>query len=454
MKQRIIILTIVLTVGLLSSVAENVIQVRPATTKPGVAAADKAILDFEMTNEEANIIAFEFKVKLPDGMDFVAIALDKTRFPYTEDFFGDKVYEHSVNYTKREDGWWYVIVTSTQLNPIKGTSGVVLKALYTTEGTMQPGIYPITIKETLMGISGTEKAETADVAVSYVAVSADGTVSPLTTDKDLDMNALVGYVPSFVMESLNSDIEANENLRSLKMTGATATGAELTVPENVVYETATTGGLKRTFTGGQKSTVCLPFALSEEQVTAVKEKGCAIEVLSGYNAEKSSVQFTDVTTMTAHTPYLVTVTGETSVALFEGLTGIEADLTATPIDVVQGALSMKGSYEKSTISSETGLARYAYDAEDGSFVRIGSNATLLPYRAYLELASSTAASRLVISDDETTGIENVNVNDNDNLNGNGNVNRNATFFDLQGRRIDEADAKGVYIKNGRKFIKK
>ena len=235
---------------------------------------------------------------------------------------------------------------------------------------------------------------------------------------------------------------------SIQMNGATAMGAALTIPENVVYETATTGGLKRTFPGGQKSTVCLPFALSEEQVTAVKEKGCAIEVLSGYNAEKSSVQFTDVTTMTAHTPYLVTVTGEMPVALFEGLTGIEADLTATPIDVVQGALSMKGSYEKSTISSETGLARYAYDVADGSFVRIGSNATLLPYRAYLELASSTAASRLVISDDETTGIEDVNGNVN------GNVNRNATFFDLQGRRIDEADAKGVYIKNGRKFIKK
>lgn len=187
-------------------------------------------------------------------------------------------------------------------------------------------------------------------------------------------------------------------------------------------------------------------------MTAVKEKGCEIEVLSGYNADKSSVQFTDVTTMTAHTPYLVTVTGETSVALFEGLTGIATDLTVTPTDVVQGALTMKGSYEKSTISSGNDVTCYAYDAADGSFVRIGTNATLLPYRAYLELASSTAASRLVISDDETTGIENVNVNDNDNLNGN--VNRNATFFDLQGRRIDEADAKGVYIKNGRKFIKK
>ena len=111
---------------------------------------------------------------------------------------------------------------------------------------------------------------------------------------------------------------------------------------------------------------------------------------------------------------------------------------------------MKGSYEKSTISSGNDVTCYAYDAADGSFVRIGTNATLLPYRAYLELASSTAASRLVISDDETTGIEDVNgnVNVNDNLNG------NAQFFDLQGRRIDGADAKGVYIKNGRKFIKK
>ena len=432
--------------------AENIVQVTPFQTTKGITPDDEKSFLIEMTNE-TDVLSVEFHITLPEGME---IAKYDDEFDVSQ--LNERVpkgknsnYYYTCQANLMDDGSYkIVLVNTTNQRTIEGQSGAIIKVYYTTSSTMADGIYPIKIDRVVMGDVNSQAIElTAEKSSSYVTI---GETSPLKTDQDLNLNALTDYLPSFVMESLNSDIEVNENLRSVKITGATAMGAELTVPENVVYETATTGGLKRSFPGGQKSTVCLPFALSEEQVTAVKEKGCAIEVLSGYNAEKSSVQFTDVTTMTAHTPYLVTVTGETPVALFEGLTGIEADLTAMPTDVVQEPLSMKGSYKKSTISSETGLARYAYDAADGSFVRIGTNATLLPYRAYLELASSNAASRLVISDDETTGIEDVNGNDNGNVNGN--VNRNATFFDLQGRRIDDADAKGVYIKNGRKFIKK
>lgn len=423
--------------------AENIVQAMPFQTTKGVAKADKKSFSVHMCNTTP-VLSVEFKIFLPEGMDITRTTAT-ARVP--KDTEWDENYYTCQYSDKQEDGSYKVVLVNvTNKETITGTSGAVIQVYYQTDGDMADGIYPIKVSDIILGDVNSQAIElTAEKSSSYVSI---GDTSPLTTEQDLNLNALTDYLPSFVMESLNSDMAANENLRSLKMTGATAMGAALTVPENVVYETATTGGLKRSFPGGQKSTVCLPFALSEEQVTAVKEKGCAIEVLSGYNAEKSSVQFTDVTTMAAHTPYLVTVTSNDAQQLFDGLTGIEADLTVMPTDVTTGAVSMKGAYEKSTISSETGLARYAYDAADGSFVRIGSNATLLPYRAYLELASSTAASRLVISDDETTGIGNVNGN------GNGNGNGKAQFFDLQGRRIDAAAAKGVYIKNGRKFIKK
>ena len=426
--------------------AENIVQVTPFQTTKGVTPDDEKSFLIEMTNE-TDVLSVEFHITLPEGMEIAK---------YDDEFDVSQLNErvpkgkNSNYYTCQanlmDDGSYKILlVNTTNQRTIEGQSGAIIKVYYTTSSTMSDGIYPIKIDRVVMGDVNSQAIElTAEKSSSYVCI---GETSPLKTDQDLNLNALTDYLPSFVMESLNSDIEVNENLRSLKMTGATAMGAALTVPENVVYETATTGGLKRSFPGGQKSTVCLPFGLSEEQVTAVKEKGCAIEVLSGYNAEKSSVQFTDVTTMTAHTPYLVTVTGETPVALFEGLTGIEADLTAMPTDVVQGALSMKGSYEKSTISSGNDVTCYAYDAADGSFVRIGSNATLLPYRAYLELTSgSAAASRLVI-DDETTSISEKGIVNSEKY-------ASAQYYDLQGRRITEAAAKGVYIKNGRKFIKK
>lgn len=421
--------------------AENIVQAMPFQTTKGVAKAEKKSFSIHMCNTTP-VLSIEFKVFLPEGMEITRTTAT-TRVP--KDTEWDENY-YTCQANEQEDGSYKVVLVNiTNKETITGTSGAVIQVYYQTDNNMADGIYPIKISDVIVGDVNSQAIEqTAEKSSSYVSI---GETSPMTTEQDLDLNGLTDYLPSFVMESLNSDIAANENLRSVKITGATAMGAELTVPENVVYETATTGGLKRSFPGGQKSTVCLPFGLSEEQVTVVKEKGCEIEVLSGYNADKSSVQFTDVTTMAAHTPYLVTVTGDAAQPLFEGLTGIEADLTATPTDVAQGALAMKGAYEKRTISSGNDVTCYAYDAADGSFVRIGSNATLLPYRAYLELTSgSAAASRLVI-DDETTSISEKGIV-------NSEKHASAQYYDLQGRRVTEAAAKGVYIKNGRKFIKK
>ena len=441
------LMAMLVTVG---AQAEDIVQVKPFSTTKGVTLDNEKSFFIEMTNESTDVWSVELCIKLPAGMEIAKYDNDYALLQVNERVPKGKFSDYyNCQGNLIDDGTYKILLYNTKnKETITGTSGAIIEVFYTTSATMADGIYPITIDRVIVGDTNSQPiAQTAEASSSYVTI---GETSPITTDKDLDLsNVLTNYVPSFVVTQLNTDMAANENLRSVKL-AETTFGEELTIPENVVYQVGTMGGLKRSFPGGQKSTVCLPFALSEEQVTAVKEKGCAIEVLSGYNADKSSVQFTDVTTMAAHTPYLVTVTGEMPVALFDGLTGIEADLTAMPTDVTTGAVSMKGAYEKSTISSETGLARYAYDAADGSFVRIGSNATLLPYRAYLELASSTAASRLVISDDETTGIGNVNGNGNVNRNGNG----KAQFFDLQGRRVSEAVAKGVYIKNGRKFIKK
>lgn len=419
--------------------AENIVQAMPFQTTKGVAKAEKKSFSIHMCNTTP-VLSIEFKVLLPEGMEITRTTAT-ARVPRDNEW-DDDYYTCQAN--KQEDGSYKVVLVNiTNKETITGTSGAVIQVYYQTSDDMADGVYPITVSEVVVGdVNSQAIAQTAETSSSYVSI---GESSPVTTDQDLDLNGLTGYVPSFVVTQLNADMAANENLRSVKLAEATF-GEELTIPENVVYQVGTTGGLKRSFPASQKSTVCLPFELSEEQVSAVKEKGCEIEVLSGYNAEKSTVQFTDVTTMTAHTPYLVTTTGETAQQLFDGLTGIEASLTTTPTDVVQGALAMKGTYEKGSISSGNSTTYYAYDASDGAFVRVGSNATLLPYRAYLELTGSSAASRLVI-DDETTSISEKGIVNSEKY-------ASAQYYDLQGRRVSEAAAKGVYIKNGRKFIKK
>lgn len=463
MRRRIYFFFTALVLGALSMTAENVIQVKPVVTKPGVTADDAGCLSFEMTNEEENIVAYEFMIKLPDGMEFEdsdpvnapAFELTLDRYPHTG---RNPVYQHSLNYAKKEAGWWKILVTSSQLNPINGTSGEILKGYFTTSTTMQPGIYPIIIKETILGISSTEEAETAAVAVSYVTVTEDGTAMQ---EADVDLSDFEGYMPSFVVSQLNADLQADKALRWLKVPETTVLGGELTVKDNVVYQIGTTGGLKRTFPGGQRSTVCLPFELNTDQVDAIKERGCKIESFAGYQASRESIWFDPVKMMVAHKPYLVTVTDNAAVDLFDGIDGVDIEQPVEAGSVMWGDMSFKGSYETLSLTSDNSTTYYAYDAADGTFVRVGSNAKVLPYRCYMALDGGKGARQLIITDgyqedkpvvpvepedpevEEPTGVDSVNMNDN----GNGVV------YDLQGRRVAQP-AKGLYIKNGRKFIKK
>lgn len=444
MKTRYFLLMLMAMLVTVGAQAEDIVQVKPFSTTKGVAKSDKKSFYVEMCNTTP-VLSVEFKIFLPAGMEITRTAAVSARVPRDTDW--DENY-YTCQSNKQEDGSYKVVLVNiTNKENITGTSGAVIQVYYQTSDDMADGIYPITVSDVVVGdINSQPIAQTAETSSSYVSI---GEASPITTNKDLDLNnVLTGYLPSFVVTQLNADMADNENLRSLKLAEATF-GEELTIPENVVYQVGTTGGLKRSFPASQKSTVCLPFALSEDQVSAVKEKGCEVEQFSGYNASKSSVSFEAVSAMTANTPYLVTVTAAEAQTLFDGLTDVDADLSAGPVDVPQGDMTFKGSYEKTTISSDDNTTYYAYDASDGAFVRVGSNATVIPYRAYLALSGTASAARLVI-DDKATGIDNVNVNGNDN----DNDNKIEEYFDLQGRRIARPVGKGLYIKGNRKYVGK
>lgn len=445
MKQRIVLLAIAWVICLVSTMAENVIQVTPTTAKPGTTAEDMAYLSFEMTNTDA-IIGYEFKIKLPEGMDFdnsdpenappFELKLDP-RYPYTG---RTKTYHHSVNYTKRSDGWWYVIVSSSQLNAIKGNSGEIMKGYFLTDANMPPGVYPIIIKETILGISGSQAAETAEMSVSYITVTADGSTSALDSKADIDLSGMTGYVPSFVVEQLNTDMAANTNLRTVNLSGATELGAELSVPENVVYAVGTKGGLKRSF-AAQKSTVCLPFALSADQVSTIKAKGCDIEQLASFDAETNTVSFAEVDEMEANVPYLITC--NTAGDMFDGIENFSFGALTAPADITKGDLTMKGAFEKTTITSGGDYTYYAYKAADGKFVKVGTTATVNPFRAYLAKKGSNGARYLNIAGDDATaihGIQEVEA-----------TGQEGTLYNLQGVKASGTQ-KGLYIKDGKKYV--
>ena len=105
-----------------------------------------------------------------------------------------------------------------------------------------------------------------------------------------------------------------------------------------------------------------------------------------------TVTFKDVegTTLEAGKAYLVDNTF--------AVTGGSGTLVATPAD---GAF--KGTFEKLIISSDASKSYYGFSG--GEFVKVGSNVTVNPFRAYL--TSTSSAAKLNVAFGEATGISKV-----------------------------------------------
>jgi hypothetical protein len=420
--------------------AKDELQIKPIVTVAGIENDEyEYYMEVILVNESFDIANLQFDLLFPEGVEYMDYEFDE-RVPSTTTKKGKNVvteYDFSVQTNVLASGYTrFMFVPGGEMRKIEKGSGSIMLIYFKTSSEITPGIYPIKMTNIKL-VESVKSAIVLNDVLSYVEVNEGGSVSPLQTEKDIDMSSMTGYVPSFVVEELNSKIATNSNLRSLNLSGVTELGSELQIPDNVVYVVGAKGGLKRDFSA-QKSTVCLPFALNATQVAAIKEKGCEIEKLSGFNASTNTVSFSPVEEMAANTPYLVT--NMSALATFADMDGISiGNLGASPTDVVQGTMVMRGSFDNNTISSDAGITYYAYNEANGEFVRIGSNASVIPFRAYLALSGSSDARSISIDASGTTGISGINKDC-----------QESVAYTLQGFRTN--NKKGLFIQGKKKFF--
>ncbi|MBR2184226.1 MAG: hypothetical protein IJ897_02220 [Prevotella sp.] len=185
----------------------------------------------------------------------------------------------------------------------------------------------------------------------------------------------------------------------------------------------------RTFTADKTTTVCLPFALTEEEAYSL---GTFYEFDS---VEGSTMNFTSVAAPEANKPYLVTTTAG-SLSLSE--TG--KSIAATPVSLVttKSDIEFIGTLEATTIPASG--AEYSYFAyNDGSLVKIVTNAATLPaFRAYFKVPTSVVSGARIAArfiGGSVTGI--------------GEVSEAQNFLNPDRKYIE--NGKIVIVKNGKKF---
>ena len=170
--------------------------------------------------------------------------------------------------------------------------------------------------------------------------------------------------------------------------------------------------------------------------------------MTAFDDGKNTVTFSAVDEMEANQPYIVKT--DYAGKLFSAMKGVTvAGLTATS-DVTFGSISMHGTYTPETLNSDNTTTYFAYDDSDGSFVRIGSNATVSPFRAYLVQSSGNGARKLLVFHDNGDGGVIMGVGDS--LSEKEVTASDNQAYNLQGQRIAQP-RKGVYVKHGKKIIK-
>lgn len=213
-------------------------------------------------------------------------------------------------------------------------------------------------------------------------------------------------------------------------------------PFAIAASTGSKVSYDRNFTMNQPCTVCLPFALTAEELANVG-KAYTLSAVSG-----SKATFTPVEAIEAYKPYLLIPSADGKLLEKIAATKDIADAPAEAKTSVSGSYSFVGTLQAKNSVKTEGMEVYGFSAQDGKFVHAGANASIDAFRAYISVpttALSTAASRSIDLDfGGTTGINEIQ---------NAQSSSAAATYDVAGKRVGK-NYKGVVVSNGKKMIQK
>lgn len=213
-------------------------------------------------------------------------------------------------------------------------------------------------------------------------------------------------------------------------------------PFAIAASTGSKVSYDRTFIQDQPSTICLPFALTADELAKVGKA----YTLSAVNDSKAT--FTPVAAIEAYKPYLLIPSADGK--LLEEISAAKdiADVPDEAKTSVSGGYFFVGTLQAETSVKKDGMEVYGFSASQGKFVHAGANASIDAFRAYISVQStalSTAASRSIDLDfGGTTGINEIQ---------NAQSSSAAATYDVAGKRVGK-NYKGVVISNGKKMIQK
>lgn len=201
--------------------------------------------------------------------------------------------------------------------------------------------------------------------------------------------------------------------------------------------------LNRTLVANKWNTLCVPFAISEEEIKANFGEGTLVEKFEAVNG--NTVNFADATSIEAGVPYLIKPTVAGTTYTFNGKE-VSAD---APKAEGNADVTFQGIYSPTDITNN-GTVKAAGVTEDGKVLFVNAGSQTKAFRCFFTISDNASITPAMLK----ISIKGVETAINSIVMGNSNAADNA-IYNLQGQRVNgNSLTKGIYIKNGKKFAVK
>ena len=193
--------------------------------------------------------------------------------------------------------------------------------------------------------------------------------------------------------------------------------------------------------GDQWNTLCLPFAMTAEQISNVFGSDAVVKELTSVNTsgDNTTLYFTQVNSIAANTPYIMRYATAGSNYIVKSVNYIPSDNPGVTIS----GLRFQGNYVYPTVLDNAGGQDYYI--VNNQFKSSPGGTKMKGFRAFFKAVDASVKSLAWNPDEEgATGIEGATWSVDSEAN---------AVYDLTGRRVAPSNVvPGVYIRNGKKVL--
>lgn len=392
----------------LGSEAENLKVANVVLPQNGTVA-----IEIELENPNTVYDSFSFQLELPEGVVPVMAANGYPDFKTGGRFTGAAnsgyIEGNIATFSRLTDG-----------NTITGTSGMLIAPIVKVNGELPVGtVLTATVSDVLFTTTNLTKERLEPVTFT------------ITIDEPTDTRTVLDEFSTEAPEA--------------------ATGVDVRV--------------KRTLAAGVWNTICLPFAMSAEQVTAAfgseVQLGDFNGIESTYDEAEENiigilVNFNDATAIEANHPYIIKVKDAVNEFTVDGVDIVideEEDPSVNKDEYVTGKGTKKDPYVYhynsfvGTYVVDTEVPEMALFLNNNKFYYSTGATKMKAFRGYFdfydvlsEVESAEARISFAVAEDQPTAISNVKREADD------------KYYNLKGQRV-EKPGKGIYIYKGKKVKK-